>query len=134
MIKTAGMILSLITLFQGGCEHYTSLPEMTSVSSVFIVTNERKRIKEIADPKQMREIVDFVNMQRTNWRSPAAGVPVPSVILEFYEGDQFKGTFGVGNGFFETQRSGSLLSKRISHEDEKRFLDLIGVGEEMIRK
>ena len=134
MIKTAGMVLFLITLFQGACDQYTSLPEITSVSSVIVVTNERKRIKEISDPRQIRQIVDFVNTQRTNWRSPAAGVPVPSVILEFYEDDRFKGTFGVGNGFFETQRLGSLLSKSISHEDEKRFLDLIGVGEELIRK
>jgi hypothetical protein len=83
MIKAAGMILSLVTVFQGGCDQDTSLPEMTSVSRVIVVTNERKRITEISDPKQRRQIVDFVNMQRTNWRSPAAGVPVPSVILEF---------------------------------------------------
>lgn len=124
----------MLSLLQNSCSKGTSFPKMGNVTKIIVVTNEHKVIKNISDLKQISKIVAFIDAHREGWDSPLAGVPVPSVILEFYEGEMFKGHFGVGNDFFETQREGIYCSKSISEREEQEFLGLIEVDKELIHK
>jgi hypothetical protein len=50
------------------------------------------------------------------------------VTVQFYDGAEFKGHFGVGRNFLETQREGGFFSQRVSSAEVRRFLDLVGVN------
>ena len=44
---------------------------------------------------------------------------------EFYSGSDFKGSFGIGENFFESQRNGGFFSKSAAPSEVRRFLDLL---------
>jgi hypothetical protein len=62
------------------------------------------------------------------------GVPVPRVVLDFYEGENFKGHFGISKGFIETQRVGDFASKSISEGEGQEFLNLVGISDELLKR
>ena len=85
------------------------------------------RGRTITDSNQVQQIVEFVDGQRRGWGLlDIGGVPVPEVTVEFYNGEEFRGSFGVGDGFFECQREGDFASKFCGLRDQRRFLELIG--------
>lgn len=65
---------------------------------------------------------------------PIDGIPVPRIIAEFYYGDTFKGHFGAGKGFFETQRAGGFYSKKADPNHVQEFLQLLGVPTEQLNR
>ena len=85
-------------------------------------------VVKITDPQQVSQIVAFVDSHRTGWTKPWQGIPVPAVTAECFDGTMFKGSFGAGNGFFETQREGGFFSQNASPSELHRFLDLTGVA------
>jgi hypothetical protein len=84
-------------------------------------------IRSLEDREQIQKIVDFVDNQRSGWGSPWAGVPIPKVVANFYDRESFKGHFGVGPNFFETQREGDFACKDATTEQCLDFLRLISV-------
>jgi hypothetical protein len=85
-------------------------------------------IATVTDGKAISQIVAFVDSHRTGWGTPWYGIPVPVVTVQFYDGAEFKGHFGVGRNFLETQREGGFFSQRVSSAEVRRFLDLVGVN------
>jgi hypothetical protein len=70
----------------------------------------------------------FVAERSRGWRAPFPDTPVPSLHAYFYDGSELVGNIGVGPGFFETQYSlGLWLSRSASREDERHFLEIIGM-------
>jgi hypothetical protein len=102
------------------------------VSSVTVRCVSKKLI-EITEPQKVAEIVAFVDSHRSGWEKPWYGIPVPSVTAEFFSGAEFKGSFGAGDKFFETQREGSFFSQNSSPSEIRHFLDLLGVDGEGTR-
>ena len=85
------------------------------------------RGRTITDSNQVQQIVEFVDGQRRGWGLlDIGGVPVPEVTVEFYNGEEFRGSFGAGDGFFVCQREGDFASILCGLRDQRRFLELIG--------
>ena len=66
--------------------------------------------------------------------APWYGVPVPTIVADFYDGETFKGHLGVGSSFFETQREGDFWSKSAPRSEIQQFLSLVGVSEKQVFK
>lgn len=82
--------------------------------------------KKITDSQRISRIVAFVDAHRSGWGTPWYGVPVPSVVVEFYDGPEFKGHFGVGKNFLETQRDDSgFFSQSVTSDQVTTFLELL---------
>lgn len=88
---------------------------------------------KISDPKDLSRIVTFVNSQRANWGTPWFGIPVPFVEVQLFDGQQTKGSFGVGKDFFETQREGGFFSKNASPSEVRGFLDALNLDDASLR-
>jgi hypothetical protein len=88
---------------------------------------------KISDPKDLSRIVTFVDSQRANWGTPWFGIPVPFVEVQLFDGQQTKGSFGVGKDFFETQREGGFFSKNTSPSEIHNFLDALNLDDATLR-
>jgi hypothetical protein len=109
-------------------------PMLNQVTSVNVVGHDgSKPSVKVTDRLKVSQIVAFIDSHRTGWIKPWYGNPVPTVTAEMFDGTEFKGSFGVGNDFFETQRAGSFFSQRASSVEVRHFLDLLGVDEEGTR-
>jgi hypothetical protein len=109
-------------------------PMLGQVTSVNVVGHDgSKPFIKVTDPQKVSRIVDFVDSHRTGWIKPPYGIPVPTVSAEFCNGTAFKGSFGAGNAFFETQREGGFFSQSTSSREVHSFLDLLGVDDATFR-
>lgn len=59
---------------------------------------------------------------------------MPKVEAEFFDGQRFKGSFGVGENFFETQREGGFFSKTASSNGVREFLTLLNVDDANLKE
>lgn len=86
---------------------------------------------KISDPMRVREISEFVNQRTAGWGGASGlfGVPIPGVVVEFYQGDEILGHFGAGANFFETQRDGTFASRPASDAELRLFKELVRVPE-----
>jgi hypothetical protein len=107
-------------------------PLLDKVTRVEVRARHRSVIKTLIAGEQLDKVVAFVNGQREGWERPWAGIPIPQVTAGFYDGETFKGHFGVGRGFFETHREGEFASKRATAAECAAFLLLIGVDKKTI--
>jgi hypothetical protein len=98
-----------------------------------VVSVRGSHMKEITNESEIRSIVSFLDSHRDGWATPWYGVPVGAVILEFWNTDEAKGSFGVGVNFFETQRQGEIKSIKASHENVRDFLELLNLGEDVLK-
>jgi hypothetical protein len=89
---------------------------------------------KISDPKDISRIVIFVDSQRANWVTPWYGIPVPFVEVQLFDGQQAKGSFGVGESFFETQREGSFFSKSVAASDIRGFFDAVNLDDATVKE
>lgn len=80
----------------------TAYAPMGGVTRIEVTDNVSTPLKRIRDKKQVDAIVGFIDKHASGWSSPWAGVPVPKIVVNLYDGQEFKGHFGAGNGFFET--------------------------------
>jgi hypothetical protein len=80
---------------------------------------------KITDGRAITQIVAFVDAHRNGWVAPWFGVPVPIEVAEFYSGTEFKGSFGVGKDFLETQRDGSFFLQSATSNEVSSFLKLL---------
>jgi hypothetical protein len=81
--------------------------------------------KKITDTQTISQIVAFTDAHRSGWSVPWYGIPVPSVVVEFYNGTEFKGSFGVGKNFLETQRDGGFFSQSAAPDVIDSFLAML---------
>jgi hypothetical protein len=88
---------------------------------------------EITDRQKIEQITEFVDTRRAGWTKRWYGIPVPSVSADFYDGSTFKGHFGVGINFFETNRY-NFWAKAASPSEIQQFLDMVGVPREKIKR
>ena len=59
---------------------------------------------------------------------------MPQVEAEFFDGQRFKGSFGVGENFVETQRDGGFFSKPASSNEVREFLALLNVDDATLKE
>ncbi len=80
---------------------------------------------KITDSARISRIIAFVDSHREGWYTPWYGIPVPGVSIEFYNGTEFKGSFGVGKNFLEIQRDGGFYSQDATSDEVNSFLALL---------
>jgi hypothetical protein len=126
-VAIKSVLLALIALV--GCGTRNHSRELTAIGSVTSITVSRRsgspETTKITGKASISEIVDFVDEHRAGWSKPWFGIPVPVVTVEFYNGSEFKGSFGVGGYLFVTQRKGDFLSRSASPAEVLRFLELV---------
>jgi len=118
------------------CEPPRDFPAWNRVTRIEVVETKPPRgnlVKEIDDPRQVARIIAFVNANRTGYREPWFGEPLPPIDVNFYERRRYKGHFGVGPEFFEIHRGTiTFLSRPASFEEVRQFMDLIGLDQSML--
>lgn len=120
-------LLSLILFV--GCGTRNHSREFAAIGHVTSITvsgrDSSSHSSTITGKSAISEIADFVDAHRGGWGTPWSGIPVPVVTVQFYDGTEFKGSFGVGDKFFETQRDGGFFSQTASPSDVLSFLELV---------
>ena len=112
-----------------GCSTTRNFPMLGSVTTVVVVgRNGSQPLSKITDARSILQIVAFVDGHRTSWGTPWYGIPVSFVTAQFFNGSEFKGSFGVGQNFLETQRNGGFYAQRASLEEIQNFLNLLGIN------
>jgi hypothetical protein len=91
-------------------------------------------LRSISDPDSISDLLAFINERTDRWGgiSDVFGVPIPLIRVDLYDSqDQqnrgFRGSFGAGNDFFETQRVGTFASRPASTRELEEFARLVGV-------
>ncbi len=127
MFKIA--VFASLLLLQFSCGKTASFPPIGKVTKIEVRSNMDAPLKKITDKDRIAKISAFVDSNATGWggTNDWAGVPVPKIVVNFYDGEKFKGHFGVGANFFETQRSGDFMSKNASKVQREEFLALVGI-------
>jgi hypothetical protein len=126
----------LVLLLVGGCGTTgKSFSPLGSVTLIKVKKNNGVRVREdISELRLINQIVEFVDSNRKDWGRPWYGIPVPTVNLEFYDGQIFKGSFGLGKNFFETQRDGGFWSKDVPADQVGRLADLLAISKENLNR
>lgn len=143
--RLLGVLLPFLLLVLGCCSlgyfvgsRGRSYPQLGPITRIRVDPNATdRRSYVIDDPVEVKQIVDFVDRQRHGWGawgSGWAGIPVGQINVEFFNGDEFRGSFGIGPGFFECQREGDFDSKHCSRSSEIEFLKLIGLPDYDLHK
>lgn len=116
-----------VALVSCGPPSVRSFPDIGRVTTIIVSgTGASNLSKKITDSQRISRIVAFVDAHRSGWGTPWYGVPVPSVVVEFYDGTEFKGHFGVGKNFLETQRDNrGFFSQSVTSDQVTTFLELL---------
>ncbi len=124
-MKVAFFALLLLMVSAGcGTGSLREFPVLGSVTAVKIRFGSHPLL-QITDARTVFQIVAFVDSHGTGWEKRWYGIQVPVATAEFYSGSDFKGSFGIGENFFESQRNGGFFSKSAAPSEVRRFLDLL---------
>jgi hypothetical protein len=108
-----------------GCDK-SVLPRLGRVT-LLKVTKDGKEIRaNISDDRSIRKIIEFVDARNGGWEKLLFGTHLPSINIEFYDGEDHKGSFGIRKRFLETQRRDEFWSKEATPDESARFLDILG--------
>lgn len=124
--------IALLTACDGKVPPYRPLNGITRVEVRARLAGHDTAVGSIVEPNRITRIVAFVNARRAGWEQPWAGVPVPTVVAEFYRGSEFMGHVGSGASFLETQREGDFASRPASTEEVAEFNALLGIGTKVV--
>lgn len=119
-------LFALIILVGCADPHTRDFSVLGPVTTINVTGSDASNLSPtITNSRTISQVVDFVDSHRTGWHTPWYGVPVPSVVIEFYNGTEFKGSFGVGKNFLETQRNGGFFSQSAAPDEVRGFLGLL---------
>src|SRR5574337_182396 len=124
--QLTGYLLLAIMAVAYGCSEHITAPSLGKVTRIEIRDSSNHSIKSITDSAKIIAITEFVNSHRGKWTKPFPGTPVPIIITDFYNNDQFIGHFGVGETFFETQCGDDFCSQNVSANEITDYFHLIG--------
>jgi hypothetical protein len=136
-VRSARLVLLIaasLTACGGNKRVFAPLGPVTTANLWISASDGSKYGWKISDRSDLSRIVAFVDSHRNNWGTPWFGVPVPTVEVQFFDGQQPRGSFGAGRDFFETQREGGFFSQGASPGEIRRFFDTANVDDEMLRK
>ena len=117
-----------------GKRDFSPLGSVTTAELWISASDGSKYIWKVSDPKDLSRIAAFVDSRRTDWGVPWYGVPVPIVEVRFFDGQQAKGSFGVGRNFFETQRQGGFFSKSASPSEIRGFYEVVNLDDAKLKE
>lgn len=107
-------------------------PYITNVNCIVVTTGNLGNLsaKWITDPKQIREILTFVNRQYEGWYQPMlSDTPTGPVVLRFFDGNNSKGFLGIGDNFFSVGQNAfgdDAWCKDASEKQKKEIFSILG--------
>lgn len=136
--RTAAWFLSGATLLGAGWWFLTAPrqnfpPLKPPIDVVIVLAGASDTLRTITGPDSIARLLAFVNDRNHGWGElDMFGVPIPKITAGFYTSRdavsrEYRGRFGAGATFFETQRAGSLGTRPATIEELEEFAGLIGV-------
>lgn len=108
------------------CACGTSFEHIRGVTRIEVRNNQNRPLAVIENAQQITETMQFVNARSGGWKVPWYGVPVPTLIANFYADKTLLGHFGAGVNFFECQRAGGFYSRSATNMELGEFERLLG--------
>lgn len=121
-MKAFALSLSALALFACG----TSFEHIRGVTRIEVRDNHDRPLAVIENSGQIAAVMQFVNARSDGWKVPWYGVPVPTLIANFYADKTLLGHFGAGANFFECQREGGFFSLSAMEAELIEFERLVG--------
>jgi hypothetical protein len=125
------LLLMTLILAQLCCYRKISFQLLGDVTKI-VVMDQNQKLKEITDKEHIARIVKAIDQERHGWYMPIQGTPIPKIKLWLYNGEEYKGIFGIGMDFFQTNRSGGFEAKPATDEEIQTFLNTIGVDKKRL--
>jgi len=110
------LLLMILILSQLSCYQKVSYRLLGDVTEI-VVMDQSQKLKVITDPEHIARIVKSIDQNRHGWYMPIQGTPIPKIKLLLYNNGEFKGVFGIGEDFFETQRGDRFDAKPATDEE-----------------
>jgi hypothetical protein len=95
---------------------------------VVVTNNLDEAFSEVDAPDRLVDLTAILEGLSEGWTVPPTGVPVASVRLNFYVGDQPHGSLGVGETFLAAHVRGGFLARDSEIETARSLLRAVGVG------
>jgi hypothetical protein len=124
-------LLIILILPQMSCYKKVSYQPLGDVTKI-VVMDQNQKLMEITDKELIAQIVKSIDQKRYGWYMPIQGTPIPKIKLLLYNDMEFKGSFGIGEDFFWTQREGRFDAKSATDEELQAFLDIVGVDKKRL--
>lgn len=121
-MKAFALSLSAFALFACG----TSFGHIQGVTRIEVRDNQNRQLAVIENTQQIADVMQFVNARTGGWKVPWYGVPIPTLIANFYAERTLLGHFGAGVNFFECQRDGGFFSRSADASELLQFEKLVG--------
>lgn len=111
-------------------------PNITNVNCIVVTTGNLDNLpaKWITDPKQIQEILTFVNRQHAGWHQPMlSDTPTGPVVLRFFDGNSCKAFLGIGDNFFSVGQNvfGDAWCKDATEKQKKEIFSILGPTKEL---
>ena len=129
-MKLSFLLMTLI-LSQLSCYQKVSYKLLGDVTKI-VVMDQNQKLKEITDKEHVEQIVKSIDQNRHGWYMPIQGTPIPKIKLLLYNDVEFKGSVGIGEDFFWTQREGRFDAKPATDEELQTFLNTVGVDKKRL--
>jgi hypothetical protein len=124
-------LLTILILSQLSCYQKVSYQLVGDVTEI-VVMDQNQKLKVITNQERITQIVKSIDQNRHGWYMPIQGTPIPKIKLLLYNNRGFKGSFGIGEDFFWTQREGRFDAKPATDEELQTFLNTIGVDKKRL--
>jgi hypothetical protein len=125
------LLLAPLILAQLSCYRKVSYQLLGDVTKI-VVMDQNQMLKEITDKEHIAQIVKSIDQKRHGWYMPIQGTPIPKIKLLLYNDVKFKGSFGIGEDFFWTQREGRFDAMPATDEELQTFLNTVGVDKKRL--
>src|SRR5262249_48164501 len=125
------LLLIILILLQLSCYQKVSYRLLGDVTEI-VVMDQSQKLKVITDHDHIARIVKSIDQNRHGWYMPLQGTPIPKIKLLLYNNGEFKGVFGIGVNFFETQHGDRFDAKPATDEEIQNFLNTLGVDKKRL--
>jgi len=132
IMKAIAFSMIVIVVMCVGCGGKIDLGEIQRASKLVVKDRRNSVVGEITDQSRISQILTFINKRHNEWDRPLFDTPVPRLIVDIYDGDNFVGHFGIARAFFEMHRHGEFVSTKASQSEVDDFLRLINVDRQLV--
>lgn len=104
---------------------------MANVSRIEVTNELNVPVKDIKDRSQIDKIIRFIDERRGRWCSPRFGsMPQSKATLNFYREKGGKAGIRFGDRVFVVELADGPYKMDTTNEEEKEFLQLLGISQE----
>ena len=128
MRLVTGIIYSTVVCMAVGCA-LTQPPDFSPLSRadrIEIKTGMNQPVKAVTEPAQIKAVAGFIEHYQAGFGIPWLGAPIPKHVLNFYQGNQDLGGFGIGVSFLSAGPM-NLLTQEITERERDEVLKLLGL-------